>query len=859
MRAGCGRQRRKAVGGLVLPFAILAAPEDASAEPPREPTPAAEAGDIVVTGERVRGSAIGDVQPLAVLGAQALEALGATSMKELLQRLKPFTAAGGGGDPFLLLNGRRISGWDELSDLPPEAMEKTEVLPREDAARFGFPPTATVLNFITKKHFRAVAAQFLPGITTEGGGGTDYTEMNATRLDGDRRLSLNTSYVRTSPVTQAQRQITPDPGFLFATGGNVTGLNGGSIDPALDALAGRPVTVAALPATAAERATLTAYLPGANRPAVTDPGAGRWLVQASDQIRSSGTLAGPVAGGISGSLNLTMEAQGTRGRNGPAPVLLTVPGGGDVLPFAGDTRVYRALPDAVLRQRNTSLTLHGGGALFGAIGRWAWNVTASHDRTRAESLSEQGIVDSGLQAAVRAGGDPLRPLDAAMLASRRVLRGETLTRTLTGKATANGPLLRLPAGMAQVTVTADYAASASSGVQPGLAASRLALSRTTRGASINATLPIAERERDVLAPVGTMTATAMLGVSDVSDYGRLVTANYGLTWSRWSPVQVNLSVNTTQTAPAIAQLTNPVLTSPNTPFFDFTTGTTSLVTSVSGGNPALAPERRRVTTAGVALRPFAHRDLRLNIDYAATRVSDLSAELSGLTAAAQAAFPDIFTRDAAGRLVAVDFRSVNIAREDDRQIRATVNFSTPLGPKPSTPAATPGVKTADAPPPRPPKQRPSFYTFATTTLRLEDRLLLRPGIPLIDLLDGATLNGTGGRPRWEVEGTVGLSYGPTSTNFYARVQGSTRVRSDLASADLHFSGRTWLVLWESVDVAKLVSRPWAQRMSVQFTVENLLNDRIDVVDRNGATPYRFQPAYLDPMGRSVRLGLRKLF
>ena len=44
-----------------------------------------------------------------------------------------------------------------------------------------------------------------------------------------------------------------------------------------------------------------------------------------------------------------------------------------------------------------------------------------------------------------------------------------------------------------------------------------------------------------------------------------------------------------------------------------------------------------------------------------------------------------------------------------------------------------------------------------------------------------------------------------------------------------------------------------------FTVENLLNDRIDVRDRTGATPNRFQAAYLDPIGRSIRLGVRKLF
>ena len=48
-------------------------------------------------------------------------------------------------------------------------------------------------------------------------------------------------------------------------------------------------------------------------------------------------------------------------------------------------------------------------------------------------------------------------------------------------------------------------------------------------------------------------------------------------------------------------------------------------------------------------------------------------------------------------------------------------------------------------------------------------------------------------------------------------------------------------------------------MTFQFQVQNILNDRIDVRDRNGATPYRFQPAFLDPYGRIIRLTVRRLF
>ncbi len=47
-------------------------------------------------------------------------------------------------------------------------------------------------------------------------------------------------------------------------------------------------------------------------------------------------------------------------------------------------------------------------------------------------------------------------------------------------------------------------------------------------------------------------------------------------------------------------------------------------------------------------------------------------------------------------------------------------------------------------------------------------------------------------------------------------------------------------------------------MTINVKVENILNDRIDVRDATGAVPNSFQPEYLDPLGRSIRLGIRKL-
>ncbi len=48
-------------------------------------------------------------------------------------------------------------------------------------------------------------------------------------------------------------------------------------------------------------------------------------------------------------------------------------------------------------------------------------------------------------------------------------------------------------------------------------------------------------------------------------------------------------------------------------------------------------------------------------------------------------------------------------------------------------------------------------------------------------------------------------------------------------------------------------------MTFQLNVQNIFNDRMAVRDRNGTVPYRFQPAFLYPFGRIVRLTVRKLF
>ncbi|MBB4155027.1 hypothetical protein GGQ80_002944 [Sphingomonas jinjuensis] len=749
--------------------ALLAAAAWAQDAPPQTSDTGAdtEGEAVVVTAKRAYGSAIADIPPVLELDRNALDALGATKISELIQRLGSSTRSFTGEASGILLNGRRVASEQDVYGIPPEAIEKVEVLSERDAARFGFSPTMRVTNFITKKQFRALATQQLAGAATEGGGGTNYTEANSTRIDGNRRLTVTASYLRQNPVFETQRDIAP----------------------VIDAARG---------------INLSPY---------------RTLNPLSDKVSLDGTLAAPVSGKIDGSLNVTMEAERTRGLIGLAT---------DPLPTGA--------PD-ILRQRTTRLSLHAGGTLQGYVGSWSWNATSSYDRLDRAALS-------------RGDDATVPPID----------RSRTTADTVAGKLVASGPVLTLPAGAARVTLSADYGRSNSNGVA-FRGTDGFDFARTVRSAAVNATVPIISPDGPALAFAGRLSATGEIGVSDVSGSGQLLRSTYALTWVPRPIVDFNLSVNRTQTPPDIALLNAPVQTTPNVPFFDFVRGQSDLVTTVAGGNPGLDPERRRITTAGIGLNPIKNTSFRLALDYIDTDIRNLTAVPSGATLPIQRAFPDRFVRDASGALVSVDFSSVNIARERERKLRLSTNLFTKLGKSPPPPPApTPGAKPdAAAPPPRPVKRPPVLFMNASATYRLADAITLRPGLAPLDLLDGATLDGTGGRARWEADGTIGLGYGPVNIGTYSRLQGPTRIRSELPGSDLRFSERTWIVLYSFVDVSKLVKAPWTQKMSLQFTVENLLNDRVDVRAADGRTPTRYQSAYLDPLGRSVRIGVRKLF
>ena len=53
--------------------------------------------------------------------------------------------------------------------------------------------------------------------------------------------------------------------------------------------------------------------------------------------------------------------------------------------------------------------------------------------------------------------------------------------------------------------------------------------------------------------------------------------------------------------------------------------------------------------------------------------------------------------------------------------------------------------------------------------------------------------------------------------------------------------------------------PFLRGARMSIGIDNIFNQRREVTDATGVTPLRYQPGYLDPLGRTISISLRKLF
>jgi hypothetical protein len=166
--------------------------------------------DVVVTGKGLRGSVVGDIPPQNILHSRDVKATGATSFDELLDAIAPQIGAahqGNGSNPLVLLNGRKVSSYRELRDIPIEAISRVDILPEEVALKYGYPPDQKVVNVVLQKHFVSTIAQATANRASQQGFAGGSANGTHILLDNNSRTTINLHAGSDDILSGAQRSL----------------------------------------------------------------------------------------------------------------------------------------------------------------------------------------------------------------------------------------------------------------------------------------------------------------------------------------------------------------------------------------------------------------------------------------------------------------------------------------------------------------------------------------------------------------------------------------------------------------------------------------------------------------------------
>jgi len=622
-------------------------------------------------------SAAPGITPETQLSQEDVQALGVGTAAQVITELASQTQSASGEPPVILLNGRLVSGAQEINDIPAESIRRIEVLPEEASLAYGYSGNQRVINIVLQPTYSGRTVEAAVTAPTEGGRLTGMANGSAFKLDGSDRLNISVRYTENTALTEVERDLLSRSTTPFSIAGNVVGTGvGEEIEPALSAIAGRTVTTAGLPAEGfSDKPAISQFNRAANP---DDSGRFRTLLGASRQLTTNMVMSkqlGDFTVTGNGFLNFNQSSS----LRGLPTVTLTVPAGSPFSPFSRAATLDRYVTGfGPLQQDTDSWTGRLGTNIQRDFGSLRTTLTGSYEHGDNLTVTDVGIDTAPLQALLTVGSPTFNPFGP--LPSSLILRPENKSRSLTDAAEARlfvrRPLFSAPAG--QVTSSfrvSDRAEWISSRSERLPVATSTDMWRNIVGGQATVSVPLTSRRNNFLAAAGELSLNGNVGFDELSDFGSLVIYGGGLNWTPVTPLQLRASYSNEDRAPTLAQLNNPQIVTPASRLFDYVTGQLVDTTVITGGNRALLPEKREVTRLSMTLKPFSSVQFNLVANYSASRTLNPVRSFPAVTAEVQAAFPDRFVRNVAGNLVQFDSRPVNFAREDVKQLRWGFNFT----------------------------------------------------------------------------------------------------------------------------------------------------------------------------------------
>ncbi len=799
---------------------------------------------VTVTGRR------GEVAGVPVersLDGDAILSYGASTVADLVGELAYEI---GEDEPVILVNGERIEDFGDVSDLPIEAVERVDILPNGSGAAAGASPRGRVINVVLKRELRTVVSVIGRRAATEGAYVSTSGEITATRIQGPNRTNLAFRTRDETRVLEHDRGVTPFPlAYPYGPLGTVLPVPGSGateIDPALSAAAGRPVARAAVPPGSGPR-TLSAFAANAGLEDSLELARFRTLLPDAQFYEASFSETRKFSEEVTGSVNARASTNESHYLSGAAYGLFLVEAGRPESPFATDVVVAAARPDP-LRSRSRTETGSVASNLRWSRGDLQLGANVNYSRSDRRYDSERQDFDQTAQPVAVPWGMDAFGGSLGDLLTIRLEQSRTTVENLSAQLSASDTPVDLPAGPLRLTATGGLNRSSvdSFSTFGGLPV-RNEQTREELGGSLVVFAPLASRRAGFLSALGELNLNLEAAAGDA---GRAGSPRRTLALVDWAPeerLRFNASVQVSVTPPALELLADAPTVSPEIPYFDAVTGQTTFVTVTYGGAPDLRSQTATLKRVGVTATPWRRYNLQITAEYWSVETRDPIASLPPNNIAIMAAFPDRFVRNGAGELISVDTRPLNFEHQTQEQARSAISFVVPVG------------GSSD---PRGPRARSRVEINAAASWNLRDDLLIRDGLPAVDLLRGGGFGLSGGRSRRQADASAAF----VSREWGFRVSGTWRDGStlDLGQAAgggaLRFEPLTVVNLSGHVDLSMFAPESSVLKGSrLNLTLTNAANARQSIADENGFTPLNYQPAYRDPIGRSVFVEIRKSF
>jgi len=805
---------------------------------------------LIVTASRQPGAVIGDIPPELQLTPRDIRAYGVSTVADLVTALAPQTSTGRGGDaggrPVILVNGVRISSFTEVRDLPTEAILRVDILPEEVALKYGYRADQRVMNLVLRPRFRSRTVETSYKASTQEGGG-DVTDLRTTLLtiQQENRFLLDAKIANQSPLLESERNLAQP------------------------------------------------------RPDAAD----RTLISDEQTIALNAVLSRPLAEGISGTLNGTFDGLNSASKLG-----------------------VNTLTNGPLNRESETRAGHLGATAAGGIKGWSWTATGNIDRTDTNSTTERLVAGSGfvdISDSTSTSADTklvvtgrLAQIKAGAINSTFTIGGETLKfesdSTRSGvRRTSN---LQRDTGNLQINIDVPITS-----VRNDVFAAIGDLSFNVNG-SIDQLSDFGQLTSiGYGANWGPMTGVRFLA-SFTNEQNAPTVQQLG------GPEQLTPGVQAydfrTGQAVVISRLdgANPNLSADDRNVFklgmnlkpfskvDFNISANYLKSRVedviasfpTGSNQIedAFPTRFIRDSSGRLLqidaRPvnYDRRDteeLRYGFTFRKPfgpqppagggggrfpggaggfqgRGQGQGAGAGGPTAGATAtASQEGGTGGAAARGQA----PAQTAQADGGPPPGA--FGGAGGPPPGG-GGFGGPGGGGGPPGGGgrggfgggPPGAGNFQFGVYHTIKFQDQIVIRSGVPVLDLLDGASIGQGGGTPRNQVDVQSNVTRNGLGLSVNARWTEGTTVRGtgSAGSQDLTYSdlGTINVRLFAELRQQPVFRNyPFFRAARATFSIDNLFDERQEVRDATGATPISYQEDYLNPLGRTWRLSFRKAF